>query len=89
MNSSFPPLQNVEVSVWVTVLAVIWLHSTCVDQREEWELLEGKAVSWVRAKAGSEFTQTDFVVGKFYSLLSNLVCRKFRWKKSDGAHTRS
>ncbi|PIO25155.1 hypothetical protein AB205_0138620 [Aquarana catesbeiana] len=53
MNSSFPPLQNVEVSVWVTVLAVIWLHSTCVDQREEWELLEGKAVSWVRAKAGS------------------------------------
>ncbi|XP_073467428.1 von Willebrand factor A domain-containing protein 5A-like [Aquarana catesbeiana] len=47
------PDQNVEVSVWVTVLAVIWLHSTCVDQREEWELLEGKAVSWVRAKAGS------------------------------------
>ncbi|XP_073467440.1 von Willebrand factor A domain-containing protein 5A-like [Aquarana catesbeiana] len=47
------PDQNVEVSVWVTVLAVIWLHTTCVDQREEWELLEGKAVSWVRAKAGS------------------------------------
>ncbi|XP_077334256.1 von Willebrand factor A domain-containing protein 5A-like isoform X1 [Lithobates pipiens] len=47
------PDQNVEVSVWVTVLAVIWLHTTCVDQREEWELLEGKAVSWVRVKAGS------------------------------------
>ncbi|XP_073467205.1 von Willebrand factor A domain-containing protein 5A-like [Aquarana catesbeiana] len=47
------PDQNVEVSVWVTVLAVIWLHTTCVDQREEWELLEGKAVSWVMAKAGS------------------------------------
>ncbi|XP_077334253.1 von Willebrand factor A domain-containing protein 5A-like isoform X1 [Lithobates pipiens] len=47
------PDQNVEVSVWVTVLAVIWLHTTCVDQREEWELLEGKAVSWIRAKAGS------------------------------------
>ncbi|XP_073467175.1 von Willebrand factor A domain-containing protein 5A-like isoform X3 [Aquarana catesbeiana] len=47
------PDQNVEVSVWVTVLAVIWLHTTCVDQREEWELLERKAVSWVKAKAGS------------------------------------
>ncbi|PIO25211.1 hypothetical protein AB205_0114220, partial [Aquarana catesbeiana] len=44
---------NVEVSVWVTVLAVIWLHTICVDQREEWELLEGKSVSWVKAKAGS------------------------------------
>ncbi|XP_040191527.1 von Willebrand factor A domain-containing protein 5A-like [Rana temporaria] len=45
--------QNMEVSVWVTVLAVIWLHTTCEDQREEWELLEKKATSWVRAKAGS------------------------------------
>ncbi|XP_040191529.1 von Willebrand factor A domain-containing protein 5A-like [Rana temporaria] len=44
---------NVEGSVWVTVLAVIWLHTNYLDQREEWELLERKAVSWVRAKAGS------------------------------------
>ncbi|XP_018426331.1 PREDICTED: von Willebrand factor A domain-containing protein 5A-like [Nanorana parkeri] len=47
------PNQNVEVSVWVTVLAVIWLHATSLDEREEWELLEGKAVSWFRARAGS------------------------------------
>ncbi|XP_040191507.1 von Willebrand factor A domain-containing protein 5A-like isoform X1 [Rana temporaria] len=47
------PDQKMEVSVWVTVLAVIWLHATCVDQREEWELLEGKAITWVKAKAGS------------------------------------
>ncbi|XP_073467172.1 von Willebrand factor A domain-containing protein 5A-like [Aquarana catesbeiana] len=47
------PDQNMEVSVWVTVLAVIWLHTTCVDQREEWELLEEKAIYWVKAKAGS------------------------------------
>ncbi|PIO28232.1 hypothetical protein AB205_0055020 [Aquarana catesbeiana] len=46
-----------EVSVWVTVLAVIWLHTTCVDQREEWELLEGKAISWVKAKAGSSLEE--------------------------------
>ncbi|PIO26518.1 hypothetical protein AB205_0152780 [Aquarana catesbeiana] len=37
----------------------------------------------------SEFPTTDFVVGKFYLLLSNFVCRKIRWKMSDGAHTRS
>ncbi|PIO24186.1 hypothetical protein AB205_0169570 [Aquarana catesbeiana] len=36
----------------------------------------------------SEFPITDFVVGKFESLLSNFVCRKIRWKMSDGAHTR-
>ncbi|XP_077334259.1 von Willebrand factor A domain-containing protein 5A-like [Lithobates pipiens] len=49
------PDQNMEVSVsvWVTVLAVIWLHTICLDQREEWELLEGKAVSWISTKAGS------------------------------------
>ncbi|KAM5191382.1 uncharacterized protein ACMZJ9_008865 [Mantella aurantiaca] len=46
------PDQSVDVSVWVTVLAVIWLHVTSLDQRDEWELLEGKAVSWLRAKAG-------------------------------------
>ncbi|XP_072269680.1 von Willebrand factor A domain-containing protein 5A-like isoform X2 [Pyxicephalus adspersus] len=46
------PEQNIEVSVWVTVLAVIWLYTNSLDQREEWELLEGKAVSWVKAKAG-------------------------------------
>ncbi|KAM3937485.1 von Willebrand factor A domain-containing protein 5A-like isoform 2-T3 [Leptodactylus fuscus] len=48
---------NVEPSVWATVLAVIWLHASCLDQREEWELLEGKAVSWLRAKAGSSLDQ--------------------------------
>ncbi|XP_073474275.1 von Willebrand factor A domain-containing protein 5A-like isoform X3 [Aquarana catesbeiana] len=47
------PDQNVKVSVWVTVLAVIWLHTSCLDQNAEWELLVGKAISWVKAKAGS------------------------------------
>ncbi|XP_073467346.1 von Willebrand factor A domain-containing protein 5A-like [Aquarana catesbeiana] len=45
--------ENVEGSVWVTVLAVIWLHTNYLDQRDEWELLGMKAISWVRAKAGS------------------------------------
>ncbi|XP_071988863.1 von Willebrand factor A domain-containing protein 5A-like isoform X2 [Engystomops pustulosus] len=47
------PDQNVDSSVWATVLALIWLHASCLDQREEWELLEGKALSWIKAKAGS------------------------------------
>ncbi|XP_018427578.1 PREDICTED: von Willebrand factor A domain-containing protein DDB_G0292740-like [Nanorana parkeri] len=53
---------NVEASVWATVLAVIWLHSSCLDQREEWELLEGKSVSWVKARAGKMTTvETEHV----------------------------
>ncbi|KAM4051966.1 von Willebrand factor A domain-containing protein 5A-like isoform 2-T2 [Anomaloglossus baeobatrachus] len=51
------PDQTKDSSVWATVLAVIWLHSSCLGQREEWELLEGKATSWLKAKAGSSLDQ--------------------------------
>ncbi|XP_069819428.1 von Willebrand factor A domain-containing protein 5A-like [Dendropsophus ebraccatus] len=54
--SSKNPQQNMDL-VWATVLAVIWLHASCLDQREEWELLEGKAISWLKAKAGSSLDQ--------------------------------
>lgn len=47
------PDQNMDSSVWATVLAMIWLHASCLDQKEEWELLEVKAISWLKAKAGS------------------------------------
>ncbi|XP_066458805.1 von Willebrand factor A domain-containing protein 5A-like isoform X3 [Eleutherodactylus coqui] len=47
------PDQNMDSSVWATVLALIWLHSSCLNQKEEWELLEYKAMSWLKAKAGS------------------------------------
>uniref|UniRef100_F7CD82 von Willebrand factor A domain containing 5A n=1 Tax=Ornithorhynchus anatinus TaxID=9258 RepID=F7CD82_ORNAN len=42
--------QGVDAAVWATVLAVVWLHSTSGDQKDEWELLEGKAVAWLRAR---------------------------------------
>nr|DBA23804.1 TPA: hypothetical protein GDO54_014683 [Pyxicephalus adspersus] len=64
---SFSHLQNMEVSMWVTVLAVIWLYTNSLDEKEEWELLEGKAVSWVRTKAGSslgEFVRAGNVLLK-------------------------
>ncbi|XP_077334603.1 von Willebrand factor A domain-containing protein 5A-like [Lithobates pipiens] len=51
------PVSNVGGSVWATALAVIWLHSSCLDQRDEWELLEGKAVSWVKDSAGSSLAE--------------------------------
>nr|DBA23808.1 TPA: hypothetical protein GDO54_014686 [Pyxicephalus adspersus] len=60
------PDQNMEVSVWATVLAVIWLYTNSLDEREEWELLEGKAVSWVKAKAGSS-------LGEFVSAGNELL----------------
>ncbi|XP_067388362.1 von Willebrand factor A domain-containing protein 5A-like [Emydura macquarii macquarii] len=47
------PSEDVAPGVWATVLAVVWLHGRAVGQREEWELLEAKAVGWVRGRAGS------------------------------------
>uniref|UniRef100_A0A8C3SYN7 von Willebrand factor A domain containing 5A n=1 Tax=Chelydra serpentina TaxID=8475 RepID=A0A8C3SYN7_CHESE len=46
------PSEDVTPSVWATVLAVVWLHGRTVGQHAEWELLEAKAVGWVRDRAG-------------------------------------
>ncbi|XP_063309861.1 von Willebrand factor A domain-containing protein 5A-like [Pelobates fuscus] len=51
------PQQSTDDSLWVTVLAVIWLHAMSFDQKDEWELLEGKAVSWIKSKAGSSLSE--------------------------------
>ncbi|XP_053304522.1 von Willebrand factor A domain-containing protein 5A-like [Spea bombifrons] len=47
------PEQAVETPVWTTILALLWLHTSGLEQRDEWELLEGKALSWIKSKAGS------------------------------------
>ncbi|XP_067388343.1 von Willebrand factor A domain-containing protein 5A-like [Emydura macquarii macquarii] len=46
------PSEDVAPGVWATVLAVVWLNGRAVGQRKEWELLEAKAVGWVRGRAG-------------------------------------
>ncbi|KAM4707367.1 von Willebrand factor A domain-containing protein 5A-like [Discoglossus pictus] len=48
---------KIDSSVWVTILAVIWLHSSGSEQRDEWELLVGKAVDWIKAEAGNSLSQ--------------------------------
>ncbi|XP_015283003.1 PREDICTED: von Willebrand factor A domain-containing protein 5A-like isoform X2 [Gekko japonicus] len=45
--------EQVAPNVWATVLAILWLHSNAAEQRDEWELLEGKALHWLQATAGS------------------------------------
>ncbi|KAM9038924.1 von Willebrand factor A domain-containing protein 5A-like isoform 1-T1 [Sarcophilus harrisii] len=47
------PDQNKDVPTWATILAVLWMHNFSQDQREEWELLERKAVAWIRARSDS------------------------------------
>ncbi|XP_014640481.1 PREDICTED: von Willebrand factor A domain-containing protein 5A [Ceratotherium simum simum] len=47
------PVKNVDSSSWATVLAVLWLHTNGKDSMCEWELLERKAVAWIRFHAGS------------------------------------
>nr|XP_056720362.1 von Willebrand factor A domain-containing protein 5A-like [Euleptes europaea] len=46
--------EQVAPNVWATVLAILWLHSRAAEQREEWELLEAKALNWLQATAGSQ-----------------------------------
>nr|XP_060636583.1 von Willebrand factor A domain-containing protein 5A [Anolis sagrei ordinatus] len=43
---------QVSPNVWATVLALLWLHSKALEQRDEWELLEAKALSWLQATSG-------------------------------------
>ncbi|XP_040277163.1 von Willebrand factor A domain-containing protein 5A-like isoform X2 [Bufo bufo] len=52
------PDAEMDPSVWATILALIWLHSNCLEQRDEWELLELKAIALVKAKAGSSLDQS-------------------------------
>ncbi|XP_068563203.1 von Willebrand factor A domain-containing protein 5A-like [Cebidichthys violaceus] len=48
-----PKPASVNQDVWVTILALIWLHGFKMDAQEEWELLAMKAVSWLRAQKAS------------------------------------
>uniref|UniRef100_A0A8C0GL67 VIT domain-containing protein n=1 Tax=Chelonoidis abingdonii TaxID=106734 RepID=A0A8C0GL67_CHEAB len=51
--SPHPAPQDLPPSVWATVLDVVWLHSRAAGQCDEWELLEVKAASSVRGRAGA------------------------------------
>ncbi|XP_038631344.1 von Willebrand factor A domain-containing protein 5A-like isoform X2 [Scyliorhinus canicula] len=48
------PQKDIELSLWATVLAVIWLHAFGADTKDEWELLVDKSLSWIKANAGSD-----------------------------------
>uniref|UniRef100_A0A8D0HS63 VIT domain-containing protein n=1 Tax=Sphenodon punctatus TaxID=8508 RepID=A0A8D0HS63_SPHPU len=41
-----------QVSVWATVLAILWLHAITGERHDEWQLLEAKALGWLRVNAG-------------------------------------
>lgn len=47
------PSKHGDPSAWATILAVVWLHANGKDLKCEWELLERKAVAWLREHAGS------------------------------------
>uniref|UniRef100_A0A3B3S8P5 VIT domain-containing protein n=1 Tax=Paramormyrops kingsleyae TaxID=1676925 RepID=A0A3B3S8P5_9TELE len=40
------------LSVWATVLAVLWLHGHKMDFKDEWQFVAAKAVAWIRAQSG-------------------------------------
>ncbi|KAM4828200.1 von Willebrand factor A domain-containing protein 5A [Thomomys bottae] len=51
MQTSYPD-EQVDSSDWATMLAVLWLHANCGDLKDEWHLLERKAVAWLHRHAG-------------------------------------
>ncbi|XP_043914789.1 von Willebrand factor A domain-containing protein 5A-like [Protopterus annectens] len=51
--SSKIPKQEIDNSVWATVLAIVWLDAFGAEQKDECELLVEKALTWVKGHAGS------------------------------------
>ncbi|XP_060677345.1 von Willebrand factor A domain-containing protein 5A-like [Hemiscyllium ocellatum] len=56
-SSKSLPHQGIDLTVWMTILAVIWLHAFSADTKDEWELLVGKSLSWIKAKVGSDLEE--------------------------------
>lgn len=52
-----PKPESVNVEVWATVFALIWLHGIKSDAKDEWELLAMKAVLWLRAQSEPLLTE--------------------------------
>lgn len=50
---------QVNVEVWATILALVWLHGIKSDAKDEWELLAMKAVLWLRARSGKKFCSNN------------------------------
>ncbi|XP_007437578.1 von Willebrand factor A domain-containing protein 5A-like [Python bivittatus] len=48
---------HVAPDIWATVLAILWLHLNAAEQKDEWELLEGKAVHWLQVNAGVQLAK--------------------------------
>ncbi|XP_059807553.1 von Willebrand factor A domain-containing protein 5A-like isoform X2 [Hypanus sabinus] len=51
------PLKDMDLTLWTTILAVIWLNAFAADSKDEWGLLVTKALSWVRARAGADLVE--------------------------------
>ncbi|KAM6451757.1 von Willebrand factor A domain-containing protein 5A-like [Liasis olivaceus] len=48
---------HVAPNIWATVLAILWLHLNAAEQKDEWELLEGKAIHWLQVNAGVQLAE--------------------------------
>ncbi len=43
---------QVDGSVWVTLLALIWLYGCKIEQQVEWQFVAMKAASWIGSQKG-------------------------------------
>ncbi|XP_051883013.1 von Willebrand factor A domain-containing protein 5A-like isoform X2 [Pristis pectinata] len=51
------PQEDIDQTLWITLLAVIWLHAFAADTKDEWDLLVNKSLSWVKAGAGLDLAE--------------------------------
>lgn len=43
-----------DIDIWATALAVAFLRKNFLEQREEWEMVEEKALKWLSIKTNDD-----------------------------------
>ncbi|XP_066540605.1 von Willebrand factor A domain-containing protein 5A-like isoform X2 [Hoplias malabaricus] len=63
---------QVDSAVWVTVVALIWLHSFKKAEQEEWKFIAMKATSWIHSQKGWKCSAEESGEGR-ESWILNLI----------------
>lgn len=54
IDNSFVSVTIQDIDIWATALAVAFLRKNFLEQREEWEMVEEKALKWLSIKTNDD-----------------------------------
>lgn len=74
IDNSFVSVTIQDIDIWATALAVAFLRKNFLEQREEWEMVEEKALKWLSIK-----TNDDKDVLQEASKILSLPINDFCW----------